>query len=69
MSVLLLTAAASSKVPFYILGGALALWAVVLAAIGLSRPDFPYDERGARGVMALSFVLIVGAIAGAVLTG
>ena len=57
-----------SKVPFYFAGGILAVWAVVLAGIGLTRPEFPYGNRGARGVMALSFVLIVIAIAAAILT-
>ena len=57
-----------SKTAFYILGGALAAWAVVLAAIGLSRPEFPGEARVARGVMALSAVLVVAAMAAAVLT-
>jgi hypothetical protein len=68
VSVLLLAAAEPSKVPFFIAGGALAVWAVVLAGIGLTQPDFPYSERGARSVMALSFVMIVIAIAAAILT-
>jgi hypothetical protein len=69
MSSLLITAADTSKVPFYIIGGALAAWAVVLAGIGMSRPEFPYNERGARGVMALTVVMIVLAIGAAILTG
>ena len=64
----LVFAAEPSKVPFYIAGGLLAVWAVVLAGLGLSRPSFPYGESGARRVMGLSFVLIVIAIAAAVLT-
>jgi hypothetical protein len=39
---------------------------VLLAAIGLNRPDFPGDHRGQRGVIAISFVLIVVAIAAAI---
>jgi hypothetical protein len=65
---LLLAAGEPSKVPFYIAGGALAVYAVVLAGIGLTRPEFPYGERGARGVMALSFVIVVIAIAMAIVT-
>jgi hypothetical protein len=57
-----------SKVPFYIAGGALAAWAVVLSAIGLTRPNFPFNARGARGVMAISFLFVVVAIAMAVHT-
>jgi hypothetical protein len=64
----LLAASVPSKVPFYIFGGLLALWAVVLAALGLSRPEFPYSNRGARTVMTLSAVLILVAILSGVLT-
>jgi hypothetical protein len=69
MSMLLTAAAeAASKVPFYICGGALAVWAVVLAGIGLNRPEFPNNARGQRGVIGISFVLIVVAIGAAILT-
>jgi hypothetical protein len=61
-------AAAVSKTPFYIAGGVLAAWAVVLSALGLTRPSFPYSTRGARGVMLISFVLMAVAIAMAVHT-
>ena len=44
----------------------LALWAVVLAGIGLTRPSFPYNERGQRGVIAITFVLVVIAIGAAI---
>jgi hypothetical protein len=57
-----------SKVPFYFAGGILAAWAVVLAAIGLSRPAFPGNSGGARVVMAISFVLMAAAIAASILT-
>jgi hypothetical protein len=57
-----------SKTAFYICGGALAVWAVVLGSIGLRNPDFPGSDGAARGVMALSAVLMVTAMAAAVLT-
>jgi hypothetical protein len=57
-----------SKTAFYIVGGALAAWAVVLGFIGLRGPDFPGSERGSRGVMALSAVLVVATMTAAVLT-
>ena len=57
-----------SKTGFYVVGGALAAWAVVLGVIGLRSPEFPGSERGARGVMAISAVLVVAAMAAAVLT-
>ncbi|MGO9960858.1 MAG: hypothetical protein ACLP50_33585 [Solirubrobacteraceae bacterium] len=68
MPVLLLGAAATSKVPFFILGGLLVVWAVALAALGLSRPGFPSDAGGARTVMGISFVMIVLAIGSAIAT-
>ena len=63
-----IAAAEPSKVPFYIAGGVLAIWAVVLAGLGLTQPEFPFHARGQRGVIALSAVLIVVAIAAAILT-
>ena len=57
-----------SKTGFYVFGGALAVWAVVLGFIGLRSPAFPGSEGAARGVMALSAVLVLAAMAAAVLT-
>jgi len=64
----LLAATEPSKVPFFIAGGTLAVWAVVLSAIGLSRPDFPGNDTGARLVILLSVVLVVAAMTAAVAT-
>ena len=58
-----------SKVPFYIAGGILAAYAVLLSALGISRRGFPANKTQGRGVMALSAVLVVAAMATAVLTG
>jgi hypothetical protein len=68
MSLLVAAASETSKVPFYICGGAVAVWAVLLAGIGLNRPEFPNNATGQRGVIAVSFVLIVLAIGAAILT-
>jgi hypothetical protein len=69
MSALLITAAGeSSKVPFYIIGGAFALYAVILSTIGIQRPDFPANMRGQRGVMTLTAVIAVLAVGAAILT-
>ena len=59
----------TSKTAFYLAGGALAAWAVILAAVGLSRPEFPGSDGAARGVMAISTVLVIAAMAAAVATG
>jgi hypothetical protein len=64
----LFVAATVSKVPFYVAGGVLALWAVVLAALGLSRPSFPGNTGGQRGVIAVSLVLMALTIAMAIHT-
>lgn len=57
-----------SKTVFYTAGSLLAVWAVVLAAMGLNRPEFPADSRAARGVMALSATLVAFAMITAVVT-
>jgi len=64
----LVAASEPSKVPFYFAGGALAAWAVVLSWIGLTRPEFPFGDRGARGVMAISLLLAAIAIGMAIAT-
>jgi hypothetical protein len=57
-----------SKTGFYVAGGILAAWAVVLGFFGLRSPDFPGSDGAARGVMAISAVLVVAAMSAAVLT-
>jgi len=64
----LLAATEPSHVAWYIAGGVLAVWAVVLSAIGLRSPDVPGSEGGARVVMLISFVLMVVAMTAAVAT-
>lgn len=68
MAVVHFVLAETSKTPFYIAGGVLVLWAVVLAALGLSRDSFPGGTSGGRGVMGLSLVLMLGAMGAAVAT-
>jgi len=57
-----------SKTPFYIAGGILALWAVLLGFIGLRSESFPATKSAARGVMAISALLVVLAVAMALIT-
>ncbi len=63
-----LLVAATSKVPLFLIGGALAAWAVVLAVIGLRNPEFPSDLRGQRGVIAFTLLLVVATVAAAIAT-
>ncbi len=68
MSFLALAASTTSKVPFYILGGLLVVWAISLAAYGLSRPDFPSSAGAQRGVIAVTLVFVVLAVGSAIAT-
>jgi hypothetical protein len=68
LSRLFFAASEPSKVPFYVAGLVLAGWAVVLSAFGLSRPTFPSGAAAQRGVILISFVLMVAALAAAILT-
>jgi hypothetical protein len=61
-------AATVSKVPFYVAGGALAIWAVVLSAFALTRPSFPSNIGGQRLVIGVTFVIVVVTIAMAIHT-
>jgi hypothetical protein len=65
---LLVAAAEPSKVPFYIAGGVLAVWAVVLSAAGLTQPSFPFGAVGQRAIMGISIVLAAVAVALAIAT-
>jgi len=60
---------APSKTPFYIVGGLLVLWAVIVSFLGISRPDFPgAGERRGHIVMLITAVLVVGTMASAVVS-
>ena len=52
--------------PFYILGGVLAAWALLVTALGLMSHDFPGSRE--RLVSALSVLFVVAAIAAAIIT-
>ena len=61
--------AEKSKVPFYIAGGLLVAWALILSiALGMRRPKFPGGLVGERIVITISCVLVLGALSTAVLT-
>ena len=61
--------AEKSKVPFYVAGGLLVAWALIVSlGLGLRRTDFPGNLAGQRAVMAISAVLVLAAVATAVIT-
>ncbi|HYI37594.1 MAG TPA: hypothetical protein VEX39_13345 [Thermoleophilaceae bacterium] len=47
---------------FYVCGGVLALWAVLLSAMGIMREGFPGSKGSERLVGAISVVLTAAAI-------
>jgi plastocyanin len=57
-----------SKTPFYLAGGLLAGWAVLLGAFGITHPDFPGSARRSRLIMLTSAVLVAAAVTTAVTT-
>ena len=61
--------AEKSKTAFYLAGGALAIWAIVISmGLGLRRPDFPGNLGGQWVVIVVSVVLVAAATSTAVLT-
>jgi plastocyanin len=62
-------AAEKSKVPFYIAGGLLVLWALIVSlGLGLRNERFPGSLQGQRIVSAITAVLVLAAVATAVIT-
>jgi hypothetical protein len=57
-----------SKTAFYVCGGLLAVWAVVLSAIGMTNATFPATTTAKRGVIGISFLMMAAAMATAVIT-
>ncbi len=53
---------------FHFCGIALAIWALVLTFIGVTREDFPTTDGAARMVAAISIVLTVAAIGSGIYT-
>jgi hypothetical protein len=61
--------AESSKTPFYIAGGALVLFAVLIGVFGARGADrFPATKGARNGVCLLAAVLVAATMATAVLT-
>jgi drug/metabolite transporter (DMT)-like permease len=60
----------TSKTLFYVAGGVLAAFAVVISAIGIrGHETFPPSKGAARAVMALAAVLVAFTMFSAVITG
>ena len=62
-------AAEKSKTPFYIAGGLLVAWALIISmAVGMRRPSFPSSLTEQRAVMGVTVVLVLFTVSMAVVT-
>jgi hypothetical protein len=59
----------TSKTLFYLAGGILVLFAIVVSALGVARSEFPSSKGATRGVMAVGALLVAFVMAAAVITG
>lgn len=57
-----------SKAAFYIVGGALVVWAVAVSVLGIKKDSFAASKATGRLVAAISIVLVAGTMAASVLT-
>ena len=53
---------------FHVIGGLLALWALLVSFLGVTRESFPGSRGAERAVAAISVLLVVGAIGAAIIT-
>lgn len=51
---------------FYIVGGVLAGWAVLVSFLGITRSGFPGSATAERAVALISAVLVIGAVGAAI---
>ena len=51
---------------FHVLGGLLAVWALLVSFLGITREDFPGGME--KVVAAISVILVIGAISSAIIT-
>lgn len=56
------------KTAFYVAGGILALYAVLVSALGIVKHDFPSSKGAAGGVMGLAVLLVAATLVTAVTT-
>jgi hypothetical protein len=61
--------AAPDKTPFYIAGGFAAVYAVAIALIGITQPDFPRSQGTRRVVCLVSALVVAAAMTAAVASG
>jgi hypothetical protein len=54
---------------FHVFGGLLALWALLVSFLGITRENFPGTDRAMRLLATISVVLVLLAIASAIYVG
>ena len=54
---------------FHVVGGILAIWAILVTFLGVTREDFPASQGAERVVTAISVLLALGAIGSAIYVG
>lgn len=52
---------------YYIIGGALAVWAVVVAFLGIKFDRFPGGKGGERALVGVSIVLVAATVGSAII--
>ena len=52
-----------TPIGFYVAGGLLAVWAILVSALGIKKHDFPSSSGAATAVMGISAVLVLAAMA------
>ena len=52
---------------FFVIGPALAVWAVILAGIGFTRPEFPRNLGAQRVVIGISLTLMLTVVLSAMI--
>ncbi|MEA2450494.1 MAG: hypothetical protein QOG63_2426 [Thermoleophilaceae bacterium] len=60
--------AANNITAFHVVGLILAIWAVLVAFLGIRRHNFPGSDRAEKAVMAISALLVIGAIGSGIAT-
>ena len=53
---------------FHVMGGMLAIWALLVSFLGVTRENFPATKSAERIVAAISVALAIGAIGSGIIT-
>ena len=53
---------------FHVIGGLLAIWALLVSFLGITRENFPATKTAERIVATISAVLVLAAISAAIIT-